>query len=154
MLEEHYLGVIVDEHLKFSTHVTKAVASASSSLGLVKRTISSCSPKTVSFLYKALVWPRLETCMVLASPFFTKDVKIPEDVKRRATKMVSGLHELPYPKRLRKQKLPTPAYRRRLGDAQSARYLIRFKINKELLLAVVHFNSQSKSKGKGRNNLN
>ena len=81
VLEERDLGVIVDNDLKFSTHAKKAAASASSSLGLIKRTISSRSPKILSFLYKGLVRPRLETGMVLASPFFKKDVKILEDVQ-------------------------------------------------------------------------
>ncbi|XP_065565873.1 uncharacterized protein LOC136030760 [Artemia franciscana] len=71
-MEEHDLRVIVDEHLKFSTHAKKAVASASSSLGLIKRTISSCSSKLLNLLFKGLVWPRLETGMVLAFPFFKK----------------------------------------------------------------------------------
>ena len=75
----------------FSTHAKKAATSASSSLGLIKRTISSHSPKILSLSYKRLVWPRLETGMVLESPFFKKDVKILEDVQRRATMMVSGL---------------------------------------------------------------
>ena len=49
-------------------------------------------------MYKGLVQRRLET-VLLASPFFRKDVKILKDVQRRATKMVSELHELPYPTR-------------------------------------------------------
>ncbi|XP_065573812.1 uncharacterized protein LOC136035769 [Artemia franciscana] len=61
VLEEHDLGVIVDKHLKFSTHTKKAAALASSSLGLIKRTICSCSPKILSLLYKGHVQPRLET---------------------------------------------------------------------------------------------
>ena len=97
------------------------------SLGLIKRTISSQSPKILSLLYKGLVWPRLETGMVLASPFFKKDAKILEDVQRRATKMVSGLHELPYPTRLCKLKLPTLLYRRRWGDAILVHKLINTK---------------------------
>ena len=127
VLKECDLGVIVDSDLKFSTHAKKAAASASSSLGLIKRTISSRSPKILSLLYKGLVWPRLETGMVLASPFFKKDAKILEDVQRRATKMVSGLHELPYPTRLCKLKLPTLVYRRRWGDAILVHKLINSK---------------------------
>ena len=69
VLEEHDPGVIVDKHLKFSTHTKKAAASASSPLGLIKRTISSLSPKNLRLLHKGLVWPRLETGMVLASQF-------------------------------------------------------------------------------------
>ncbi|XP_065561312.1 uncharacterized protein LOC136027777 [Artemia franciscana] len=70
VFEECDLGVIVDNDLKFSTHAKKAAASVSSSLGLIKRTISSHSPKILSLLYKGLVQPRLETGMVLAFPIF------------------------------------------------------------------------------------
>ena len=133
VLEEHDLGVIVDKHLKFSTHAKKAAASASSSLGLIKRTISSHSPKMPSLLYKGLVWPRPETGMVLASPFFKKDVTILEDIQRRATKMVSGLHELPYPTRLCKLKLTTLVYRRRWDDAILLHKLINSKALPDLL---------------------
>ena len=111
VLEEHDLGVIVDNDLKFSTHTKKAAASASSSLGLIKRTIR----------------PWLETGMVLASPFFKKDAKILEVVQRRATKMVSGLRGLPYPTRPCKLKLPTLVYRRRQGDAILVHKLINTK---------------------------
>ena len=64
---------------------------------------------------------------LFASPFFKKDVKILEDVQRRATKMVSRLHELPYPTRLCKLKLPTLVYRRRWGDAILVHKLINSK---------------------------
>jgi len=101
VLEECDLGVIVENHLKFRNHVKKVAASASSSLGLIKRTISSCSPKILNLLYKGIVQSRLETCMVHASPLFKKDIQ------RRDTKMVSGMHELPSPTRVCKLKLPT-----------------------------------------------
>ena len=133
LLEECDLGVIVDNHLKFSTHVKKATASASSSIELIKRTISSCLPKILSLLYKGLVWPRLETGMIHASPFFKKDVKILEDDQRKVTKMVSGLHELPYSTRLCKPKLPTLVYRRRWGDAILVHKLINSKAIPDLL---------------------
>ena len=87
----------------------------------------------MGLLHKGLVWPRLQTGMVLASPFFKKDVKIFEDVQTRATKMVSELHELPYPTRLCKLKLPTLVYRRRQGDAILVHKLIISKAVPDLL---------------------
>ena len=54
VLEECDLGVTVDNYPKFSTHAKKAAASASSSQGLIKRTISPCSPKILSLLYEGL----------------------------------------------------------------------------------------------------
>ena len=67
-------------------------------------------------LYKALVRPRLEVGMSLASPYFKKDKEILERVQQRATKMVKGLKQMPYKERLRHLKLPTLAYRRKRGD--------------------------------------
>ena len=68
--------------------------------------------------------------MVLASPFFKKDVKILEDDQRRATK---GLTELPYITRLCKLKLSTLVCRRRQGDAILVHKLINSKVLPDLL---------------------
>jgi hypothetical protein len=64
-------------------------------------------------LYKALVRPRLEIGMSLASPYFKKDREILEKVQRRATKMVDGLKQVPYKERLHHLKLPTLTYQRK-----------------------------------------
>ena len=74
--------------------------------------------------------------MVPVSPFFKKDVKILEDVQRRATKMMSGLHELPYPTRPCKLKLSTLVYRRRQSDAILVHKLINSKALPDLLPLV------------------
>ena len=71
--------------------------------------------------------------MVIVSPFFKKDARILKDIQRSATKMVSGLHELPYPTMLCKLKLPTLAYRRRWGDAILVHKLINSKALPDLL---------------------
>ena len=39
-----------------------------------------------------------------------------ETAQRRATKQIHGMRDMSYPDRLRKVKLPTPAYRRIRGD--------------------------------------
>jgi len=69
----------------------------------------------------------------LHPPFKENDVKILEDVQRRATKMMSGLHELSYPTRLCKLKLPSLVYRRRQGDAVLICKLINSKALPDLL---------------------
>ena len=66
-------------------------AGASSALGLIKRTISTCSPKVISLQYKGPVRPKLEVGKPLASPYFKKDIKVLEDVQRRSTKVISGM---------------------------------------------------------------
>jgi hypothetical protein len=60
-------------------------------LGLIKHTISTCSSKVISLLYKGLVHPKLEVGMSLASSYLKKDIKVLKDVQRRATKVISGM---------------------------------------------------------------
>ena len=70
--EDGDLGVLIDEKLKFDSHAAIAALSANQTLGTTKRTISSRSPRVMTTLYKALVQPKLEVGMTLASPFYKK----------------------------------------------------------------------------------
>ena len=49
-------------------------------------------------------------------PFYEGDIKMVESIQRRATKMITGLHDKPYEERLKELKLPSLVYRRRRGD--------------------------------------
>ena len=50
------------------------------------------------------------------SPYKTKDIRMVENVQRRASKLIPGFKNLPYPERLKQLELPTMAYRRHRGD--------------------------------------
>ena len=50
--------------------------------------------------YKSLVRPQLKYCSRIRSPYYLKDKKLLEHVQHRYAKMVSGLRQLPYDKRL------------------------------------------------------
>ena len=77
------LGAIVDKKLKFSIHTQTVVAKALQTLGIIKRTISSRSPMTMTKLYKALVRPNLELSMCVASPLNKGDQQRLETIQRR-----------------------------------------------------------------------
>ena len=114
--EERDLGVLIDEQLKFHGHWQQAVSKANSSLGLLKRTITSRSRTVFLRLYKAIVRPVLDFGTCLTSPSYKNDTSLIEGVQRRATKCIAGLRDLPYNKRLERMQLPTLVFRRRRGD--------------------------------------
>ena len=57
---ERDLGVLIDNKLKFSSHVDAAVSKANKILGLIKRTLTYMDVDNVTLLFKSLVRPHLE----------------------------------------------------------------------------------------------
>ena len=92
------------------------VAKANSRVGLIKRSFSKLNIKTFKLLYKSLVRPILEYCSVIWTPLYKGDIDEIEKVQRRATKIVSSIKNLSYPKRLRALDIPTLVYRRKRAD--------------------------------------
>jgi hypothetical protein len=58
--QEKDLGVIIDNQIKFSTHIAEAVNKANRTLGCLRHTFKHLDPDTFLMLYKALVRPHLE----------------------------------------------------------------------------------------------
>ena len=52
-----YLGVTIDEHLKWTNHVDKIVAKANSTIGFLRRNLSSCNPSVKKDCYLTMVRP-------------------------------------------------------------------------------------------------
>ena len=63
------------------------------------------SMQSIQLLFVALVRPQLEFGNVVWSPRLGKDKKHVEGVQRKATKIIHGLKDLTYEKRLEKMKL-------------------------------------------------
>ena len=68
MSGERDLGVYMDQTLKFSQHCSNIASQANSTLGLIKRTITSRNKDVLLKLYKALVRPILDYCAQVYCP--------------------------------------------------------------------------------------
>ena len=113
---EKDIGVHIDNHIKFDIHINNAVSKANKVLAVTRRTFECMNDDIFNMIFKGLVRPHLEYAAPVWSPHLNKHKELLENVQRRATKLVPGLSQLPYPERLRKLKLPTLAYRRARGD--------------------------------------
>ena len=100
---EKDIGVYVNQHLIFDTHIETNVNKANSIKGIIRRSFTYLDEKMFRLLFKAMVRPHLE---------YAKRIELIENVQRRSTKLISSLKNLPYEDRLRKLKLPSVRFRR------------------------------------------
>ena len=114
--DEKYLGVTIDQDLKFHLHVSKAVNKASRMLGLVRATFTCLDELTLPKLFTTVVRPHLEYGNVIWSPRFRRDRLEVEKIQRRSTKLIPSLRNMPYSDKLEALKLPSLYHRRRRGD--------------------------------------
>uniref|UniRef100_A0A8C3PDM1 Reverse transcriptase domain-containing protein n=1 Tax=Chrysemys picta bellii TaxID=8478 RepID=A0A8C3PDM1_CHRPI len=114
--EEKDLGVLVDHRMTVSRQCDVAMKKANAVLGCIRRGISNRDKEVLLPLYKALVRPHLEYCVQFWSPMFKRDELKLERVQRRATRMIRGMENLLYERRLEELGLFTLTKRRLRGD--------------------------------------
>jgi len=111
------LGVTVDCSLKFSAHINKIARKASTRCYLLKKCFLSKDTDTLLRAFKTYVRPLLEYNSPVWSPHLLKDIDLLENVQRRFTKRLRGMHNLSYNERLLKLNIERLEARRLRTDA-------------------------------------
>ena len=85
-----YLGVFIQNDLQWDTHVREICTKASKLLGMLRRNLSSCSPKVKETAYYALVRPGVEYASPCWSPHEKQHINRIESINRSAARFVLG----------------------------------------------------------------
>ena len=95
------LGIVMCSDCSWSAHISSITSQAYKKLGLLRRFLcSSNSISTKKMLYLSLVRSQLMYCSQVWRPSKAKDIKIIEDVQRRATKFILNDYSSDYRTRL------------------------------------------------------
>ena len=85
-----YLGVLVDEDLKFKSHISKVSSIISRNLGIISRAKYLLNKELMLLLYNALILPYLSYCLVVWGSNYETNLKPVIIVQKRAIRLISG----------------------------------------------------------------
>ena len=83
-----YLGVDIQDNLKWNSHINRITSTANKTLGFIRRNLSSCTKDAKSSAYLSLVRPTLEYCSAVWDPHTKEHIHKIDKVQRRAARMV------------------------------------------------------------------
>ena len=114
---ERDIGVIISTDMKPSIQCITAAKKANQTLGRMAKAFSYRDKKVWLKLYTVYVRPLLEYAVQAWYPWMAKDIKVLEDIQKRAVRMTSGLKGNCYEEKLKEAGLYSLEERRKRGDA-------------------------------------
>ena len=88
--ENPYLGLMIRDDLKWSSHINKTSSKASQTLGFLKRNLKNCKQSFKETAYIALVRSVLEYSCTVWDPHYKEDITRLEKIQRKAARFVKG----------------------------------------------------------------
>ena len=95
---EKDIGIYVDKHLTFETHIETKVNTANSIMGIIRRSFTYLDEEIFTLLFKALVRRHFEYTQSVWSPYLKKHINLKENVQCRSTKLIPGFKDLSWGK--------------------------------------------------------
>ena len=99
------LGITMLGDCSFNENINLRTKQCRQLTGWILRTFKSRDKCTMVALFKSLVLPRLEHGCQLWSPTSVNQINAIENIQRKFTKHITGMHSLPYENRLKHLKL-------------------------------------------------
>ena len=87
-----YLGVQINRDMKWNGHVQSVAAKANRTLGFLRRNLGQCPQKVKEQAYISLVRPTLEYASSAWDPHHQSQIKILDQIQRRAARFVTNCH--------------------------------------------------------------
>jgi len=110
------LGVVFDNKLSFTAHISKMVAKAKNKVFILYRCFKSTNIDCLLKAYCSYVLPILDYCSPIWSLCKVSEIISIESVQRIFTKRLAGLHNLSYSERLKELNLCSLELRRLRSD--------------------------------------
>ena len=86
-----YLGVLLDENLKFKSHINKVFGVISRHIGIMSRAIYLLNQKLLLMLYNALILPYLTYCTCIWGPNYRTTLHPITVAQKRVVRLIAGV---------------------------------------------------------------
>lgn len=83
-----YLGVILTEHLSWTSHIDHVCRKALKKLGYLRRTLPNAPRDTKLLLYKSLIRPVLEYASVVWFPYKHCEISLLDNIQRKSIRFI------------------------------------------------------------------